>query len=99
MRTALPLMGERRDELGSDFDPTRHRHKRRIASIIVTANAAPKIIAKIRHSATTQDHNQAANTASATSSRKRGFISCSFLCTTVHRWYHPPGGRQMGTMP
>jgi hypothetical protein len=26
MRAALLLMGERRDELGSDFDPTRHRH-------------------------------------------------------------------------
>jgi hypothetical protein len=23
---ALPLMGERRDKLDSDFDPTRHRH-------------------------------------------------------------------------
>ena len=26
MRTALPLISERRDKLDSDFDPTRHRH-------------------------------------------------------------------------
>ena len=52
----------------------------RIASIIVTAQAAPKIATNNRSPCdNARPQPKAASTTSATSSRKRGFIPCSFI--------------------
>src|SRR5262249_30994804 len=52
----------------------------RIASIIVTAHAAPKIATNNKSPCdNARPQPKAASTASATSSRKRGFIPCSFI--------------------
>ena len=69
---------------GADRDPPlRVYHpsrQTRIASIIVTAHAAPKIATNNRSARdNARPQPRAASTASATSSRKRGFISCSFI--------------------
>src|SRR6516162_6717571 len=81
-----------------DISSLRHLSPQtRIASIIVTAHAAPKIATNNRSPCdNARPQPKAASTASATSSRKRGFHPLQFHLAHILTAPRPPGTRTDG---